>query len=641
MKSNSTFKNKILNTLKFELQKAKENDIGCFEILGLFFKVFPEFHSRLNLKTKNIHESCAVNENDAEQYQNYLELALQEGLLKFKESQTRFKALFDSLTEIIWFKSIDGSFVSVNKAFLATYNKNEKEVIGFKARDVWPEAFAQKNITADNEVIKTKKSMTFEEMISDDPMEEKWLETIKTPVLNELGDVIGIIGIARDISMRKEAEKLFKMAQSELEDLVKSRTNELAEAKAEAEIARNEAMRINNLKSAFLANMSHEIRTPMNAIIGFSDILYKTQLDESQIELLSHIKTSGQALLSLINDILDFSKIEAGKLEIEYIEFDLHKIIWEVIGMTHFLAKEKGIEVRLDYDERIKNKLLIDSNRIRQVLLNLVNNAVKFTNAGFVNIEIKIIDETADTLTIKISVSDTGMGISEKQISLIFDPFTQADISITRRFGGTGLGLAISNNLVKLMGGRGISVESKPDCGSKFSFEICSQKGDELQLHDNNDYDLKNKKMKLKVKLHYNVLVAEDNIANRVLIGKVLKMNNHSYTIVENGEQALNLISNGKQFDVILMDVQMPVMDGYETTEKLRAAGYELPIIAMTASALKGDREKCIDKGMDGYISKPIDINDFENILEKVVKSKKKRINKIICENQSNFNYYT
>ncbi len=380
----------------------------------------------------------------------------------------------------------------------------------------------------------------------------------------------------------------------------------------------------NKLKGRFLAVTSHEIRTPMNSIIGFSDILDKTELNFEQKEMVHYIRTSGRALLELINDILDFSKIEANKISVENIEFSLIDVIYEVYSISKISAINKKIELTYSIDARQNYNLFGDPARIRQIILNLTSNAIKFTEKGQVTIKVDIISETNDDSSIKISVVDSGIGIASGEQEKIFAPFVQADGTVTRKFGGTGLGLSISNELVKLMGGEKIFVESFEGKGSNFYFILKFIKG---SIFSNKERPAKAraKAGTLDTNKRYKVLFAEDNEANIRLGLKLLEARGFYVTVAENGETAVEK-ARTERFDIILMDVQMPVMDGLEASKQIRKAGIKTPIIAMTATAMREDRLKCINAGMDSFLSKPLNIDEFMNEIIEFIGSGKNAV---------------
>jgi len=378
----------------------------------------------------------------------------------------------------------------------------------------------------------------------------------------------------------------------------------------------------NKAKSRFLANMSHEIRTPMNAIIGFSDLLAEEDLTDEQIKNVSIIRESGHNLLKLINDILDLSKIEAGKLSVEMTDCELDKMLISVESLMGLKAKEKNLEFKVIYGGDLPAMIRTDSSRLHECLINLIGNAVKFTEKGHIYLNVSL-ENVSGKPHIRFNVEDTGIGVPQDKQELIFEAFEQADGSHTRKYGGTGLGLSITRELVQLLGGR-ITISSEVGKGSVFSLWIPAGVDVEaqpvLRRHNISCVTHLNEKQKERTEYSGNVLVGEDAPTNQALIKALLGRLGLSVTIAKDGLEAVEKATSG-HFDLIFMDMQMPCMNGYEATKRLREKGLKTPIIALTANVIKGDDQRCFDAGCDDYLSKPIDRKALLRVIEKYLHS--------------------
>lgn len=404
-----------------------------------------------------------------------------------------------------------------------------------------------------------------------------------------------------------DSEEELRKAHSTLEKRVEERTHQLA-------IATNEAIRANNSKSTFLANISHEIRTPLTAIIGFSDSLRDESLGEDErTDAITTINESGKHLLRIINDILDISKVEADKIDIEHIEVSLFDVIHEVKSIVQPQAEQKNLYLNIEYHFPLPRKITNDPVRIKQILLNLFSNAIKFTSVGGVTLKVSC-DCIRDEITFK--VIDTGIGLSEQQKGKIFNAFEQADSTTTRKYGGTGLGLSLSRSLAELLGGT-ITVSSTQEVGSCFTLTVATGKLDKAELIYHIDHkpspDI-SQKYHTDKRLHGEVLLVEDNHDNQKLVSLYLKRAGVGVALANNGQEAINLAAD-KKYDLILMDIHMPVMSGIEAVKILRAHGYTGPIAALTANTMQERVSDCLDAGCNTFLSKPIDLDEFCSVL--------------------------
>ncbi|QDU40289.1 Signal transduction histidine-protein kinase BarA [Maioricimonas rarisocia] len=649
-----------------------------------------------------------------------------------QRERDRLRTLIDHLPDYIFIKDAECRFVTVNKSHIEIFGcASEDEIVGKTDFDFCPPELARIYQEDDLRVLQTGMTLVNreEEMVAPSG-ERRWILTTKVPLRDEHDRIMGLVGICRDITKRKRAEE------------------ELRAAKEAAEVA-------NRAKSEFLANMSHEIRTPMNAIIGMTGLVLDTRLSRDQREYLETVRDSADSLMGIINDILDFSKIESGKIELEMRQFEIREWLGDTMKSLGIRAHTKGLELACHIAGEVPQYLCGDAMRLRQVIVNLVGNAIKFTQEGEVVLDVSVEDCGDESVQLMFSVADTGIGITPEQQMRIFQPFEQADMSTTRRYGGTGLGLTISQRLVSLMGGT-LLVDSEPDHGSRFYFalefqvlppgetlvpavdgtsltglrllivddnatnrqileemcnnwrmrptsasdaaealerlreasstedpfrliitdcsmpamdgfmladairesdaietpvvmmltsldrtedaELCDQHGiasyllkpiKQSELFDaivaalcpadvpmEIRYSISNEKAGTLGPL--SILLAEDSLANQKLAIGLLSRWGHDVTVAHNGLEAVAAATTNR-FDVILMDVQMPEMDGLEATEEIRkweeTHGTHVPIVAMTAHAMRGDRERCFSSGMDAYVSKPVRPQDLSDAL--------------------------
>jgi two-component system, sensor histidine kinase len=389
----------------------------------------------------------------------------------------------------------------------------------------------------------------------------------------------------------------------------------LEENNKELEIQREKAEEASRAKALFLANMSHEIRTPLNGIIGISKILEESNLSEEQREFAEIITTSGENLLNIINDILDFSKIEAGQIQFECIEFNVLNVISNIIKLLRFNADKKGIEIKIQLGSEVPEVLIGDPYRLNQIITNLVNNAIKFTEKGQVTISVDVADKTEDKIELVFKVADTGIGIPEEGINKLFKEFSQTETSTTRKYGGTGLGLAICRNLVVLMGGE-IGVNSTEGEGSEFWFKVKMNYFGKVREHIND----------VEIPENIKILFAEDNLINQRVAQLLMQQIGMNCDMAQNGLEAFELYKKNR-YDLVLMDMQMPELDGLGASRKIREFEKEYKIkrpayiVAVTANAFSEDKLKCFEAGMNDFITKPFKESEIKKIIKDAVRN--------------------
>jgi PAS domain S-box-containing protein len=510
---------------------------------------------------------------------------------ELRASEEKFRQLAENIRQVFWMFDATGTeLLYVSPAYEAIWARPRQSL--FANPLSWMEAIHPEDRERAHAAFLRQlkgEDVDSEYRIHTPDGELKWVLDRAFPIYGDAGEIIKVVVIAEEITQRKQAEAL-------------------------AHVAREAAESANRAKSEFLANMSHEIRTPMNAVIGMTAVLLETELNPRQREYLEAVHSSGESLLDLIDGILDFSKIEAGKLELDPVYFELRDILDTARLMLRSKAEQKRLQLSFEIAPGVPRHLWGDSGRLRQVLLNLGGNAIKFTSQGQVEIEARLLAEDRNTVTLRFAVRDSGIGISEARQAEIFLPFVQAETSTTRRYGGTGLGLSICRQLVRLMGGE-MGVESRPGEGSTFWFIVPFEKRPvELRAAPEIGQDSGAESIPIPFPRQAppfgRILVAEDNITNQQVVQAILEKLGYSADVVSNGREAVDALRR-RSYHLVLMDCQMPEMDGYEATACIRQPQSEvlnprIPIIALTAYAMKGDREKCRAAGMDDYLPKPI-----------------------------------
>jgi len=521
---------------------------------------------------------------------------------------TTLNALFDSIPDLIFTLDRNLRFTQCNKKFLNHFGLSKEEIIG-RDEDALhiTQEFTDEHNKWNRKVIDECKTYIFEEYVPGADGTTPFFETIKSPLLFNDAN-IGLLGIARDITKRKEMEE--------------------------------KALAASYTKSAFLANMSHEIRTPMNSIVGFSELAMDSEDIPKIKDYLGKIKTNSEWLLQIINNILDISKIESGKMELEKIPFDMHDLFTSCRALVLPKALEKGLVLHFYAEPSLGKIPLGDPTRLRQVFINFLSNSIKFTNSGIVKLFSKISNSTSNTLTMNFEIKDSGIGMTPEQIDRIFDPFIQAESGITRKYGGTGLGLSIAKNIIEMMGGK-IKIESTPKVGTIISFDLT------FDTIDKNADNVRDKIMKHveieKPSFHGEVLLCEDNTMNQEVISEHLSRVGLKTIIAENGKIGVEMVqnrqkNNEKQFDLIFMDIHMPVMDGIEASLNILKLNTGVPIIAMTANIMSTDREIYFENGMSSCIGKPFTSQELWHCLIKYLTPLDKQDMNARSESNNDFN---
>ncbi|MGB6041743.1 MAG: response regulator [Pirellulales bacterium] len=514
---------------------------------------------------------------------------------------TRVRSALDTMAEGLLVIDLKGRIVLANESFAEIIDKPADKLMGHKMMNLaWQADDGSDLAPADapwvRSLVEGELQRNIVVHLHDEQDQRRTFMCNCSPVLGAGGKHGGVLVSLDDVTQLEEKKV------------------ELTKAKAEAEQA-------NHAKTAFLANMSHEIRTPMNAILGFTEVLRRDyeHSEKKRREHLNTIHSSGQHLLALINDILDLSKVESGRLELELMRCSPHQVVAEVMAVLRVKANEKQIALEYQPDDQLPETIITDPCRLRQTLINLVGNAIKFTDRGSVTIQARLAT-ASNQPQLALAVVDTGIGISPEFLDKIFEPFAQADGSVTRQYGGTGLGLAISRRFAHALGGK-LTVTSEPGKGSTFSLQVDTGSLEGVprlaaeQARNIRVQDTQTEASSVTLRPS-RILVVDDGPENRELLNLVLKQVGVHVETAENGKQAVELALH-QPYDVILMDMQMPIMDGYTAARVLREQGYDKSIVALTANAMKGDEEKCLDAGCSGFLPKPIDLDRlFQTLAE-------------------------
>lgn len=589
----------------------------------------PSF-SRLNFKGVEFETYFEPVLNSSGQVDHVVAFSIAFTDQKRMQNELSYQELANSMPQIVWTARPDG--------FIDYYNNKWHEFTGLpmgqKGDEGWDTVVHPEDLSKYRAIwraaVNSCESCELELRIKKNHGDYTWFLGRANPTKDVSGKILKWYGTFTNIHDRKIAMGEFRIlvdreqaallrgqvALAQLKKALKENAD-IKEDRLRLQMSERAALEASQLKSQFLANMSHEIRTPLNGVVGMANLIQKTKLTKAQKEYIDLVVQSAEHLNSIVNDILDLSKVESNRLQLSISEIDLRELVTNVYGTLKHIANRKKIRIRMKSDIKKGFKFYGDAIRLRQILLNLVQNAIKFTERGFVEIRFSYTVRQG-RYVIRFEIQDTGVGINQKAQGLIFDPFTQADSSITRKFGGTGLGLSICKKLIQLMDGE-IGVESIPSKGSTFFFELPAKRIDKRTVLKRKE---KKKDTEMSIK-PLRILVAEDHHINQKVIGRVLETGGHSVEIVSDGLEVLNTLKR-KSYDLVLMDCHMPNMDGFTTSTKVRrlkGAVSKIPIVALTADALKETYSKCIKAGMNGYVSKPIDSKVLFSEMNRVLKS--------------------
>ncbi len=528
---------------------------------------------------------------------------------------------------IVTITDVKGNITYANDKFVELSGYSRKDLIGSNHRLIQSDEHSREFFRNMWKTIASKKVWSGEIKNIAKDGKHYWVHSTIVPFLDEIGKITHYVAIRTDISVSKDSETMLQ----EAHDSLMEQRNELVQMTQELELAREEAVEASQAKSEFLANMSHEIRTPMTAILGFTGIIAENVTSRINIDAINTVQKNGEYLLNIINDILDLSKIEAGKSTIEQIEFHPYPVIRDAVTLVDLRACNKGLTIELVIDGALPETISSDPTRLRQILINLLGNSIKFTDEGLVILRVSTLHEDGESY-LQFDIIDQGLGMTPKQTEKLFQPFVQSDGSTTRKYGGTGLGLTISKHFTEMLGGRLTLEASELHVGSHFRFTIGTGSLIDVDMLDDPAANLESKagvKPGSNTDLNgYRLLLVEDGVDNQRLITFILKKVGAQITIAENGligfDMAIDAKENGEAFDCILMDMQMPVMSGYEATAALREEEYTGAIIALTANAMEGDRTKCIESGCDAFATKPINRIELINQILQTTSSRRR-----------------
>ena len=586
----------IFQSLIDELQNIKSSE----EFAGSRERIMEDL-----LRMKTEHEKLNFRYERLNKEKNILSSLLTRTSADLKKVSENLKIRAEELSAIlatipayVFFKDRNLNYLLVNKGFAELVGIPAEQIKGRSVKDIFLNYNSSDYFVTEQRVIDSGTAMYNVEEEVEYNGRLRWVNTNLAPIRNAANEIIGLIGISWDITERKHFES----------DLMHSK--ELAEA---GTMAKNE----------FIASISHEFRTPMNGIIGLAEILKNTVLDEAQDDLLKGIVSSAENLLALVNDLLDFSAIEAGKMELDFHPFMLDRVLEDVFQVLNLKAREKSLGFSVIINEDVPKHLHGDSQRLRQIILNLTNNAVKFTEQGEIEIHIRLLNRAMDRALLRFEVKDTGIGIPPEAMNLLFKVFSRIKQKQHYLISGTGLGLSICKKLTDLMGGD-IGVESVYGKGSTFWFTLPFElSGPKLQ----NPYNTQTA-----VEVSYSgkkALVAEDNLINQKIVSFLLRRMGFEVELTDNGQAALEKFAS-MDFDLVILDIQMPILDGYQVAKAIRqqekGTSAHLPIIALTANAMKGDRELYLEAGMDGYVSKPFTSEMLQQAIEFANKAAARKI---------------